>query len=198
MAESKYSPKHCERLNSYSKLMINAQPTKPNTPSRNFRGGDRRGGGRPPRAPREQLDYNSAVLHIARVARVTKGGKRFSFRATVIAGDGKGKVGVGIGKGIDVSQSIQKATNQARKNMIKVAIEKGTIAHEVQNKYNSATVMLKPAIIGKGVKAGGPVRVIAKLAGIENLIAKILSRSTNKINIARATIGALSKLKASN
>ena len=156
--------------------------------------GFRRGG--PPRAPKEKSEFDSRILDIARVTRVTRGGKRFSFRATVVVGDGKGRVGVGVAQGHDVAQSMQKATNKARKNIITVPIKKGTIPHWIQFKYNSAVVLLKPAPAGSGVKAGGPVRVVAKLAGIENITAKLIERTGNKINIARATIGALSKLKS--
>lgn len=146
-------------------------------------------------APREQSEFDSKVLHIARVTRVTRGGKRFSFRATVVVGNGKGKVGVGIGKGKDVAKSIEKGTNRAKRDAIVISIKNGTISHEVSAKYNSASIMLKPAKPGNGVKAGGPVRAVAKLAGIENVIGKIISRTTNKINIARATIVALKSLK---
>ncbi len=158
-----------------------------------------RGGGRPPRfmnrAPKEKSEFESKVLDIARVTRVTGGGKRFSFRTTMVVGDGKGRVGVGIAQGADVAQSMQKATNQARKNVIKIQLVNSTIAHEITSKYNSALVLLKPAPVGNGVKAGGPVRIVAKLAGIENITAKLLRRTTNKINIARATLKALSELK---
>ncbi len=150
------------------------------------------------RPPKEKAEFDSKVLDIARVTRVTKGGKRFSFRATVAIGDGKGKVGVGVAQGLDVAQSMQKATHQAKKGMITVLIVKGTIPHEVTAKYNSAVIMLKPASLGSGVKAGGPVRVVAKLAGIDNITAKLIERTSNKINIARATIEALSKLKSKN
>lgn len=177
--------------------MENQNTTQPNTGYRGGgnRGGDRGGDRRGPRKPKEQPDFDSVVLDIARVTRVTRGGKRFSFRATVAAGNGKGKVGVGVGKGIDVQQAIQKGTNKAKKNMIQIVMANGTIPHDVNNKYNSAMIMLKPAIVGRGVKAGGSVRVIVKLAGIENIVGKILSRTNNKINIARATVGALKKLK---
>jgi len=164
-----------------------------------FRGGNNRRGGRGDgnrRPPKEQSEFDSAVLNIARVTRVTGGGKRFSFRTTVVLGNHKGKIGMGISKGVDVAQSIQKATNQAKRNMVTIPLTNGTIPHEVQNKSNSAIVIMKPAIVGSGVKAGGPVRVIAKLAGIENIIGKLISRTNNKINIARATIGALEKLKS--
>ena len=159
------------------------------------RGGGKRGGGRgrgsgPGDAKSE---YEQKVLDIARVTRVTKGGKRFSFRATIVIGDGKSKVGVGLGKGKDVVQSIQKAFNKAKKNLIVVPIVNGAIPHQAEAKYNSATVILKPAI--GGVKAGGPVRVVAKLAGIKALTGKLTGRTNNKINIAMATIEALKKLK---
>ena len=169
-----------------------------NQPSnRNFSGGNRFGDRRPPRPPREKSEFDSKTLDIARVTRVTKGGKRFSFRATIAIGDGKGRVGVGIAQGKDVAQSIQKATNQAKKNLMTVPITAaGTIPHAVYYKYGSARVLIKPARPGSGVKAGGPVRVVAKLAGIANITAKLLERTGNKINIARATMGALSRLKA--
>ncbi|MBI4160610.1 MAG: 30S ribosomal protein S5 [Candidatus Yanofskybacteria bacterium] len=162
----------------------------------NNRGGGR-GFGRGRGAPKEKSEFDSTNLDIARVARVTKGGKRFSFRATVVIGDGKGRVGVGVAQGKDVAQAMQKATNRGRKYLIKVPIINGTIPHEVSYKYSSAVVLLKPTPPGSGVKAGGPVRVVAKLAGIENLTAKLIERTNNKINIARATIGALEKLKKS-
>lgn len=143
----------------------------------------------------KKSDFDQKVLNIARVARVTKGGKRFSFRATVAIGDGKGSVGLGVAQGKDVAQSIQKATHQAKKTMIKVAVKNGTILHAVRAKYNSAVVLLKPAGPGNGVKAGGSVRAIAKLIGIDNITGKILSRTNNKINIAKATIKALQGIK---
>lgn len=139
-------------------------------------------------------EYEQTVLDIARVARVTKGGKRFSFRATIVIGDGKGRVGVGIAKGKDVAQSIQKAFNRAKKTIITIPLTKeGTIAYQVEAKYSSAKVILKPA--RGGVKAGGPVRVVAKLLGITSLTGKLLKRTNNKLNIAMATIEALKKIK---
>jgi len=124
---------------------------------------------------------------------VTKGGKRFSFRATIVIGDMKGKVSVGMAKGKDVAQSVQKAYNQAKKTLVKVPIIDGTIPYQVNAKYNSAVVVLKPA--RGGVKAGGPVRVVAKLAGITSLTGKLTERTNNKINIAMATIKALQMLR---
>ncbi len=159
---------------------------------KNQGGGFRRGGGRP---PREKSEFDSKMIDLSRVARVTKGGKRFSFRAAMVIGDRKGRVGVGVAQGRDVQQAMQKSTNQAKKSMITVPMVNSTIPHVVQNKYHSAVVLIKPATAGSGVKAGGPVRVIAKLAGIENITAKLIERTGNKINIARATIGALQSLK---
>ena len=157
-------------------------------------GTGRRGGrGRSFGSDSAKSEYEQKVLDIARVTRVTKGGKRFSFRATIVIGDGKSKVGVGIGKGKDVVQSIQKAFNKAKKNLIIVQTVNGTIPYQTEAKYNSAVVLLKPAI--GGVKAGGPVRVVAKLAGIKALTGKLIERTNNKINIAMATIEALKKIK---
>lgn len=151
--------------------------------------------GRSPMDGERRSEFDQKVLDIARVTRVTKGGKRFSFRATVVIGDNKGLVGVGVAKGRDVAQAIQKAVHQAKKTMIKLSLKNSTILHPVSAKYNSAVVILKPAAAGNGVKAGGPIRAVAKLGGIENITAKLLSRTSNKINIARATIEALTKLK---
>lgn len=155
----------------------------------------RRGGFRA-QAPKEKSEFDSKMLDLARVARVTKGGKRFSFRATMVVGDGKGRVGVGVAQGHDVQQAMAKSTSKAKKNIIRVPITNATIPHQVNFKYHSSVVMLKPAPVGSGVKAGGPVRVIAKLAGIGNITAKLIERTNNKINIARATIGALQQLKS--
>lgn len=142
-------------------------------------------------------DYEHKLLDIARVARIVAGGRRFSFRVVVAVGDRSGNVGVGIDKGKDVAQAIDKATRDAKKNLIKVPItEEGTIPHEVYAKYCSARVFLKPAKTGRGLVTGGAMRVICDLAGIQNVTGKILSRSISKINNARATIKALSKLKA--
>lgn len=157
-----------------------------------FSGRGRRGGSRGGFDKKSEFDQK--VLDIARVSRVTKGGKRFSFRATIVIGDGKGRAGVGIAKGKDVVQSIQKATNQAKKNLITVPIKNGTIPYQVEAKFSSAVVILKPA--RGGVKAGGPVRAVAKLSGITALTGKLLSRTNNKVNIAMATLEALKKLRA--
>src|SRR3990167_10921263 len=179
------------------------QPVLPTAPQsnrgsagfRDRRGGGGRGGrGRKFGDADRKSEYEQTVLDIARVARVTKGGKRFSFRATIVIGDTKGKVGVGIAKGKDVAQSVQKAYNQAKKTLITIPLTKEvTIAYQVEAKYSSAKVILKPA--RGGVKAGGPVRVVAKLLGITSLTGKLLKRTNNKLNIAMATIEALKKIK---
>jgi small subunit ribosomal protein S5 len=145
---------------------------------------------------REKSNFDDKLLDLRRVTRVTAGGKRFSFRATVVIGDRKGRVGVGIAKGKDVAQSIQKAKALAEKKLITVVINsKGAIPHEVSAKYGAASVILKPAKEGHGLVAGGPVRIVCELAGIKNLSAKILGRTPNKLNNARATLEAFKKLK---
>jgi small subunit ribosomal protein S5 len=155
-------------------------------------------GGRPGRGPRnrgpmEKPEFDQKTLALDRVVRVTKGGKRFSFRATVVAGNGKGRVGVGIAKGHDVQQSIQKAYHQAKRHLITVTIKGGTIPYQVEGKFSSAKVILKPS--RSGIKAGGAVRVVAQLAGIGALTGKLISRTSNKLNIARAAIQALESIR---
>jgi len=141
-------------------------------------------------------DFQTKLLDLARVTRVTGGGKRKSFRAIVVAGDKKGKIGIGIDKGKDVSQAIEKATRRAKKELMNVVIVDGTIPHEVMAKYGPAVILLKPQKKGRGLVAGGAVRTICDLAGIKNVSSKILSGSKNKLNNARATMEALKKLKA--
>ena len=140
--------------------------------------------------------FDTKLLDLARVTRVTGGGKRMSFRAIVVAGDRKSKIGIGVDKGRDVSQAIEKATSRAKKNLINVVIVNGTIPHQVEAKYGPAVILLKPQRIGRGLVAGGAVRTICDLAGIKNISSKILSGSKNKLNNARATMEALKKLKA--
>lgn len=173
------------------------EPAPGQRPGRGGRFGNRGRGGRGPRrdrGPQEKPEFDQRTLDIARVARVTKGGKRFSFRATVVAGNGKGRVGVGVAKGRDVQQSVQKAYHQAKKHLITVFIKDGTIPYQVNGKYSSATVLLKPS--RSGIKAGGAVRVVAQLAGLGSLTGKLTRRTNNKLNIARATIQALASLRA--
>lgn len=143
----------------------------------------------------KKTEFDQQVLDLRRVARVVAGGKRFKFRATVVIGNKQGKVGVGVAKGADVSQAVEKAVSEARKNLIVVPLKKGTIPHEVSTKYSAAKVILKPASVGRGVIAGSAVRIVCSLAGIKSVSAKILGRTSNKLNNARATIEALKKLK---
>ncbi len=145
------------------------------------------------RPPKDE--YETKLLDLARVTRVTGGGKRLRFRAVVITGDKKSKIGIGVDKGKDVSQAIEKATNKAKKNMINVVVLEGTIPHQVQAKVGPSVILLKPQKRGRGLVAGGVVRTICDLAGIKNVSSKILSGSKNKLNNARATMEALKKLK---
>lgn len=143
---------------------------------------------------RPKAEFEQQMLDLARVTRVVKGGRRFRFRATIVIGNRKGKVGVGVAKGADVSQAIQKATADAKKNMITVSLDGNTISHEVLYKYGSARVLLKPTTEGRGVIAGGAMRAVVDLVGIRDVVAKSQGCS-NKLNVARATIAALKKLK---
>ena len=146
-------------------------------------------------ARKEKSEFDQKVLDIRRVTRVVAGGKRFRFRATVILGDHKGRVGVGIDKGADTSEAIEKASRNAKKNLVSVPIKNNTIPHEIIGKFSSARILLKPAGEGRGIVAGGPVRAVVGLAGITNIISKILGTTTTKLNNARATVEALKKLK---
>lgn len=149
-----------------------------------------------PRFTREKSEFDQKVLDIRRTARVVAGGRRFSFRATVVIGNRNGKVGVGMGKGPDVSTAVEKGVYQAKKHIILVPLtDKKTIPHSSFGKLAAARVLLKPAREGRGLVAGGAVRVIADLAGIKNLTSKILGRTVNKLNNAKATMEALKKLK---
>ncbi len=168
------------------------------------RGGDRRGGGggdrggRPSRgqkreAPRSEFDQRTILVR--RVARVIAGGRRFSFSAAIVAGDRRGRVGVGVGKGIDTALAMEKALRDARKNMITVRTTKTmSIPHDVQAKYSSGIVSIRPAP-SRGIVAGSSTKLVLELAGVKDVTAKILSGSKNKLNIARATIKALESLK---
>lgn len=143
---------------------------------------------------REKPEYEQKLLELARVTRVVKGGRRFRFRATVVAGNRNGKVGVGVGKGVDVSEAVRKAFNGARKKMIQVRRHNSTIACDSKAKVGSARVMLKPAKPGRGIVAGGAVRAVVDLAGIRDVVSKSLG-SANKLSLARATVKALEQIK---
>jgi small subunit ribosomal protein S5 len=153
-----------------------------------------RGGRRDDRrnAPRveEPKQFEETVINIDRVARVVKGGRRFRFKALVVVGDRKTKVGVGVAKGADVQSAIAKATDVAKKSMITVPVINSTIPHDAEVKLSGARVMIKPAAPGTGIIAGGVVRQVIGVTGITNLLSKSLG-STNKVNIAYATIEAL-------
>jgi small subunit ribosomal protein S5 len=144
---------------------------------------------------REKPEFEQKLLNLARVTRVVKGGRRFRFRATLVIGNRKGKVGVGVAKGSDVSDAIKKAYNDAKKNMITVLLDNGTLSHDVLAKLGSARVLLKPASLGRGIIAGGAVRSVVDLLGVKDVVSKSLGAS-NPLNVARATIQALLQLKA--
>jgi small subunit ribosomal protein S5 len=149
---------------------------------------------RAPRVPKEEKQYDERVVAVDRVARVVKGGRRFRFRALVVIGDGKGRVGVGTAKGADVTAAVSKATEVAKKSVVTIAINKDTIPHEQQARVGGAKILLKPAAAGTGLIAGGVVRVVLEVAGIRNALSKSLG-SSNKINTAYATVDALKAIQ---
>lgn len=157
------------------------------TPGRRGGGGRRDGGQSGP------PDFEQKILELKRVTRVTAGGKRMSFRAVVIAGDKKGRVGMGIAKGLDVQMAAEKAFRRAKKTLLRVPLVAETIPFPVRVKFSSAEVLIKPAPKGTGLKCGGAVRTLFELAGVPNVVSKIL-RSSNKINIAKATLVAIKAL----
>ncbi len=183
-----------------------AAPTAPAAPAaeetrqggprgRGGRGGNPRG--RRERAPRERSEFEQTTLDVRRVARVMAGGRRFSFSVTVVIGDKKGRVGVGIGKGADTALAIDKAVRDAKKHLITVPLTKsGTIAHDVTAKYSSSTISIMPSP-GRGIVAGSAMRVVLEYAGVTDVTAKILTRTKNKLTIARATVAALKQARLS-
>lgn len=143
---------------------------------------------------REQKEYDQKLLDLARVTRVVKGGRRFRFRATLVIGNRKGKVGVGVAKGADVSMAIEKSYNDAKKNLVEINLDGNTIPHDTLLKLGSAKILLKPAAEGRGIIAGGAIRAVVDLAGIRDIVSKSLG-SANKLSVARATVMALKKMK---
>ncbi len=138
-------------------------------------------------------EYDQKIVDLARVTRVMAGGKRMRFRACVIVGNGKGKIGYGVAKGKDVSIAINKSATQAKKKIMKVKLVNDTIPHEIKVKFKAARLMLRPAPAGTGVIAGGAVRIVMELAGIKNVVTKMIG-SKNKINNVKATFLALDSL----
>lgn len=152
---------------------------------------------RPPRGGdrREKSEFDQHIVEISRVTRVMAGGKRMRFRACVVIGDKKGRVGMGLAKAKDVPMAVQKAVKKAERDMIRVNLAGETIPHAVELKLQSAKILIKPAPKGTGIISGGAVRIVLEYAGIKNVVSKILG-SNNKVNNIRATIKALSLLKA--
>lgn len=174
-----------------------AQP-QPHNDRRGHGGRGRSGGqggprGRRPEIAPEEKQFDERVIHIDRVARVVKGGRRFRFRALVVVGDRKHRVGVGTAKGADVTAAVTKATEVAKKHFVTVPTHNGTIPHEAEAKVSGARILVMPASAGTGLIAGGVVRTILEVAGISNALSKSLG-STNKTNAAYATIAALQSI----
>ena len=148
------------------------------------------------RRQQQDSEFQERVVYIHRVSKVVKGGRRMSLVALVVVGDGKGNVGIGMGKSTEVPLAIQKGVDDAKKNMFHVAItEHGTIPHEVEGQFGAANVLIKPAIDGTGVIAGGPVRPLFELAGIHNVLSKSLG-SSNALNIVKAAAEGLKQLSS--
>jgi len=170
----------------------NSSGSNNNNPDQQRRGG---GGGSDNRIKPAESELKEKLVALNRVAKVTKGGRTFSFAAIVVVGDGKGTVGHGLGKARDVQESIAKAIGDAKKNLVKVPLHKGTIPHEQKGKYGAGKVLIKPAADGTGVIAGGAMRAVLEIAGVHNVLAKSQG-SSNPHNVVKATIDALAKLRS--
>jgi len=166
----------------------------------NNRDNNRRGGGRNNRrgdrqASVQESEFKEKLVNLNRVAKVTKGGRTFSFAAVVVVGNGKGKVGHGLGKARDVQEAIAKAVDDAKKNVIEFPLHKGTIPYTVKGKYGAGKVFIKPASDGTGVIAGGPMRAVLEISGVQNVLAKTQG-SSNPHNVIKATLDALGQLRS--
>ena len=150
---------------------------------------------RPSRKPKEKPEFDQQIVDLARVTRVTKGGKQMSFRCCVLIGDKKGRVGYGIQKGKDVQIAVEKAVRQAKKRMIVVPLIKDTLPHAITAKFKAAKVLLKPAPRGSGIIAGSVIRTVLEMAGVPNASSKMLGKTNNKINNVKATFAALESFK---
>lgn len=159
-------------------MMDNKRPRKPNN-----------------RGDRPVREFDQKVVEVKRVTRVTGGGKRMRFRALIVIGDHKGKVGIGLKKGVDVAEAVNKAVNEAKKNMITLPLVNDTIPHQVKLKYKSSQIIMLPARPGTGVIAGGAVRSVLDMAGVKNVISKMLG-SNNKVNNVRATFEAFKSMRS--
>lgn len=153
-----------------------------------------KGRGSKKRFKREPREFEQKILDLARVTRVNKGGKRMRFRCSLVIGDKKGRVGLGVAKGADVAIAIDKAYRQAKKNVINIPLVNGTFPHAVLMDFGSAKILLKPAPKGTGLKCGGAIRVLLELGGVPNAVSKILG-SNNKLNIATATMNAIKEMR---
>ncbi len=144
---------------------------------------------------RERSEFDQKVVEVKRVTRVVAGGKRMRFRALVVIGDHKGRVGMGLKKGSDVAESVNKAVNQAKKNLVSLPLTHETIPHEVDIKYKSSSLIMRPAKPGTGVIAGGAIRSVMELAGVKNVVSKMLG-SNNKVNNVKAVFSAFKLMKS--
>lgn len=148
------------------------------------------------KSKREKPEFDQQIIDLARVTRVTKGGKQMSFRACVVIGNRKGMVGFGVDKGKDVQIAVEKAVNQAKKHLITIPIIRGSVPHRVESKYKAGRVMIKPAPMGSGIIAGSSLRIVLEMAGVSNASGKIMSKTNNKITNLKAAFDALQSFKS--